>query len=295
MKSNSPYLLEQKRSRLLFLLPGLCLYSCLIVLPALWSLGISFFKWDALTPMEFVGFQNYRYLFTQDYVFWGAVKNNAIWIVLALCFTVVLGLLFALLINRPFRGRTFLRAVLYFPYIVSSSIVAIIWIWVYHKQFGMYNGILELLNLSQFNKAWTADPNTALYAVFIADCWHAVGQPMVLFLAGLQTIPRDLLEAAYIDGAGRFRTFFHVTLPLLKETTFIVVATQITHALKVYDLIANMTGGGPANSTDTLATWMVTTSFSSHKFGAGAAISWLMTVIMMFIIIPYVLNVARDD
>ena len=142
---------------------------------------------------------------------------------------------------------------------------------------------------------WTADPGIALFCVFAASAWQSVGQPMILFLAGLQTLPVEVLEAAKIDGAGKIKGFFYVTVPLLKETFVIVLATQIITSMKVFDIVMGMTAGGPANSTQTLATYMYSQSFLWDHWGRGTAIAVVMLIIMMLIVVPYITFSARRE
>ena len=283
------------KSRYLFLLPGLLIYICIIVAPAFYSLFLSLFSWNGVSPVKtFVGVKNYIDIVTKDPVFWVALKNNLIWIVLTFVFTIPTALLFAVTINRKFIGRTFVRGIFYFPYILSGITVAIIWSWVYHPQLGMYVNVMQKMNLPQFAKAWLADPKVAFYAIYVAGFWHVVGQPMILFLSGLQTIPVEMTEAASIDGANKWQNFVHITLPMLKETTFIVIATQIIQSLKVYDIIQGMTGGGPAQKTHTLATWMVTQTFTFNNIGTGTAMAWILVFVCMIVVIPYVAATAKD-
>ena len=142
---------------------------------------------------------------------------------------------------------------------------------------------------------WLSDPKIALYCVFAAALWQGVGQPMLYFLAGLQGIPQELYEAAAVDGAGKVATFFNVTIPQLKETFVIVLATLVIASLKVYDVVYVMTNGGPVNSTQTLASYMYAQTFSYSNLGTGSAIVVVMMVMMMVIIIPYVLYTTKDE
>lgn len=281
------------RTKWLFLLPGFFIYCAIIVLPALYSLYLSLFKWNGVSPVKkFVGLSNYVNLVTKDAVFKIAFRNNLIWMLLSICVTITAALLFALLINRRFFGRTLIRSVLYFPYILSGIVVSIIWSWVYHPQMGLLNAILNALGLE--SRALLANTSTALISVYVASFWHSVGQPMILFLAGLQTIPYELTEAARIDGANRVQTFFAVTLPMLGETFFIVFATQVIQSFKIYDMVRAMTGGGPAQSTQTLATWMITQTFTFTNIGTGTAIAWCMVLVLMVIVIPYAMVTAKE-
>lgn len=292
MKDNE--LVGGKR-RYLFLLPAFIAYSAIIIAPAFYSFYLSFFKWNGIAAKKiFVGFSNYTNLITKDETFQIAIKNNVIWVILTIVFTICISLLFAMLINRQFQGRTLLRAVLYFPFVLSTVIVAITWAWVYQPQLGLFNGIMNLLGLPQFTKSWLADIDSAFFAVFVASCWHNIGSPMILFLAGLQTIPKELYEAAVMDGANKVQTFLHITIPRLHETFVIVGATQIISALKVYDLIRTMTNGGPANQTQTVATYMVTQSFTYANVGIGSAMAWILVFVLMIIVIPYIIFMAKE-
>lgn len=282
-------------SRYLFLLPGGLVYFLIILLPAFYSLYLSFFKWNgADRNKEFVGIDNYVNLIVNDPVFKRALVNNTIWIVLTVCAVVPVALLFAVLINQKFKGRTVVRGILYFPSILSGITVAITWNWVYHPQLGLYNNFVKLIGQPELAKAWLADSKTAFFAIFLAGFWHIIGLPMILFLSGLQTIPSDILEAASIDGASRLQRFFRVTIPMLRETFIIVLANQLIQSLKVYDIITGMTAGGPANSTQTLATWMVTQTYTFNNVGTGTAIAWVMVLVCMLIVIPYVMFMTRE-
>ena len=279
-----------------FLAPALIVYLSVVIYPTFYSLYLSFFDWNGLATTEksYVGFQNYIQLFQNDWVFLTTLKNNVFWIVMTLCVTVVLALLLAMLINLNFRGRTLLRGVLYFPYVMSGVMVATTWVWVYHPQLGLLNNLLKEIGLGQYQLSVLSKSSTALMGCFVAGCWHFLGSPMVLFLSGLQTMPRDVLEAAYVDGANVLQCFFRVKLPLLRETLLVVFATQIISCMKVYDIVYCMTGGGPSESTQTLATWMVINTFTYSKVGYGMAISWVMLALMLIVIIPYIAYQAKD-
>ena len=282
-------------SRYLFLLPAVVIYCSVVVYPTFYSLFLSFFKWNGIAPVkEFVGLNNYINLFTTDSVFKMALRNNFLWMCMTILFTVTLALCFALLLNMKFRGRTVARGILYFPYILSGVIVAVTWQWIYHPQLGLLNNFLSAIGKPEWMYPVLSETNTAFPAVFIAGLWQYVGQPMILFLAGLSTIPTDLTEAAHIDGANKIQCFFRITLPMLKETTMIVLATQIINSMKVYDIVYAMTGGGPAQSTQTLATWMVTQTFTFAKLGTGAAISWIMVLLSAVIVVPYVIYQSKN-
>ncbi len=278
-----------------FLLPALAIYLSVIVGPALYSLYLSLFNWNGVAATKiFVGLGNYLNLITSDAVFLIAIKNNILWTVLSLVLTITTALCLAMILNQNFRGRTVFRGIFYFPYILSGIVVALMWSWIYHPQLGFLNSLLDSIGLHRLQKGWLSEPGIAFFAVFVAALWQAVGAPMVLFLAGLQTIPKEMYESTKIDGASSWQTFAYVTIPLLKETFVIVVATTLISSMKVFDIIFAMTGGGPAQSTQTLTTWMYMQTFTFANIGTGTAISWILVVVVMLIAVPYVLYMSRD-
>lgn len=287
--------LRKKKSRYLFMLPALLIYCIVVVAPAIYSVSLSFYKWNGLGTKTFVGLKNYLNLFTVDVVFKTALKNNIIWIILTMIFASSLALAFAMVLNRSFKGRVVYRAIFYFPYMLSWVVIGIVWKWIYNPNIGFMDELLKLIGLGDLNIKWLSDPKIALYCVFVAALWQSVGQPMLYFLAGLQSIPQELYEAARVDGAGKISLFFHITIPQLKETFVIVFATLVIAAMKVYDVVYVMTNGGPVNSTQTLASYMYSQTFSFSNLGTGSAIATIMMVMMMVIIIPYVLFTTRED
>ncbi|WP_419872599.1 carbohydrate ABC transporter permease [Candidatus Pristimantibacillus sp. PTI5] len=280
----------------LFIMPALLIYLTVIFFPAIYTFYLSFFSWNGVAPhKDFVGIQNYVDLIMNDSVFLRALKNNLQWTIGSLVFIMGTGLLLALLLNRKMKGRVLFRGVFYFPFVLSGIVVASGWAWMYNPTQGFINKVLELAGLDSWTHAWLAEPKTALYAVFVAALWQGVGQPMVLFLAGLQTIPADPYEAAIIDGAKKYQSFWYITLPLLRETFVIVIATTMIASMKVYDIIYGMTGGGPAESTQVLSSWMYYQTFRFANIGSGSAISLFLVLITMVVIIPYVLYTTRKS
>ena len=283
-----------KGSAYLFILPAFIIYTSVIMVPALNSAWVSLHSWNGMDPMVFIGFENFRHLFTEDLVFWTALRNNLTWMVMTLVFMVSASLGLAMLLNAKYRGRTFFRGLFYFPFVLSGILVGITWSWMYNVQFGFFNEFFSLIGLEHLRHTWIGDPDGALFYVFLAALWRGIGAPMILFLAGLQTIPKDVLESAQIDGAGGIKQFFLIKLPLLKETFIIVLATQIIGSMGVFEIIVSTTGGGPGNTTQVLATYMVQQTFAFANMGMGAALSTIMLVLMMIIVIPYVLFTTKE-
>ncbi len=279
-----------------YLLPAIALYGYFIVYPMLDSVRLSFFKWSGFrteTP-EFVGWANYIKMFTQDPVFWKAFTNSVIWVVLSLAIPMIIGLLLALALNRKIIGRNVMRSVFYIPAVFASITVAAMWRWIYNPTMGLINELLTQLGLESWAQSWLGDPKFAFYSVFVASIWQAVGFPMILFLAGLQGVPPELVEAAKLDGANSWQVFRNVTLPALRPTTVVVVIMTIINSLKVFDLIVGMTGGGPAQSTQVLALWSYTQSFTNHQFGEGGAVATILLLVCLVLVVPYLTWSMKD-
>lgn len=272
-----------------YLLPALLLYAAFLIYPMVESVRLSFFKWSgyATEPQEFVGARNFVRLFTVDTVFWTAFRNSLIWVVLSLAVPMLISLLLALALNQKVLGRNVFRSIFYLPAVFASITVAAMWRWIYAPSIGAVDQALTLLGLGSWSHEWLGDPNIALYSVFVAAIWQGIGFNMVLFLAGLQQVPAELVEAAQIDGANTWQRFWAVTMPALRPTTVVVVILTIINSLKVFDLIVGMTGGGPAQATQVLALWSYTQSFSNHNFGMGGATATVLLVISLALVIPY--------
>jgi hypothetical protein len=273
------------------MLPALIIYLSVIIFPIGYSLYISTHAGNGIAKMKFVGIDNYIKMF-KDPVMWISLKNTLIWILLTVLVTMTVALILALLLSKAFRGRTFFRAFFYFPCVISGISVAIIWRWIYNPQIGFINQFTKALGIN-FSQTWLSNEKVALYGLFAASLWQAVGQPMILFIAGIQAVPEDILEAADIDGAGKVRKFFSITAPLIKETFIMVISTLVIAAMKVYDIVKGLTDGGPNNSTQVLASYMYNQVYQYNNIGYGTAIAIFMVTIMLVIIVPYLIFTAK--
>ncbi len=276
-----------------FLLPATIIYLSVIVIPVFYSFYISLFRWNGISKMQWVGLSNYITLFTKDPIFHISIRNNLIWIALTLFLTMSVALLLAVLLNKQFHGRTFFRGFFYFPSVIAPIAVSIIWRWMYEPNFGFINQFAHTMGFTFF-QTWLSNPKTSLYAIFAANLWAVVGQTMILFLAGLQTISVDALEAATIDGAGAIKRFIHISIPYMRETFIIVFATLIIAGMKVFDIVMGLTAGGPNNSTEMLSTYMYSQSFRYNNVGMGTTVAAVMVLIMLFIIVPYISFTAKE-
>ncbi|MBY3098465.1 MULTISPECIES: carbohydrate ABC transporter permease [Rhizobium] len=273
---------------LILLVPALAIYAVFALYPMLNVVILSFQKWNGLDPQrQFVGLANYSAIFTKDPVFWVAFRNTVIWTTMSLIFPPMVGLLLALSLNQKIFGRNGLRAVFYLPVIIAPIAVATMWKWMYDPFFGLFSQLLTSWGMQGWINDWLGNRDIALYSVFVAYLWQTVGFSMVLFLAGLQNVSQTLVEAARIDGAGRWAVFKHVTLPALRPTITIVLVLSVISSLKAFDIVYGLTGGGPAQSTQMLALWAFTQAMQIFDFGRGAAISVVLLLITMAVVIPY--------
>ena len=270
------------------LVPALGVYTIFAIWPMIDVVILSFQSWNGLTEDRvFVGLQNYEHIFNSDPVYWVSFRNTFIWTILSVIFPPFIGLLLALGLNEQIFGRGAMRAIYYLPVIIAPIAVATMWRWMYDPFFGLFNQLLTGWGLQSLIRDWLGDRTIALYSMFVAFTWQSVGFSMVLFLAGLQSVDRSLVEAARIDGANRWQVFRYVTLPALQVSMTIVIVLSTITSLKAFDIVYGMTGGGPAQSTQMLAMWAFTQSMQIFDFGRGSAISVTLLLITLAVVVPY--------
>ena len=299
-----PLVVRRRRRRspfvtaLPFLAPALLAYVVFVIFPMVESVRLSFFEWTGFigTPQVFVGLKNYVKIFTQDPVFWTAFGNTVIWVVLSLIIPLTISLVLALALNRPLFGRNLFRSVFYIPGVLASIAVANMWRWIYNPNYGIGQSLGTAFGLPWLaDIQWLGDKNIALYAVFVAFVWQTVGTNMVLFLAGLQAVQQEHVEAARLDGANAWQVFRNVTFPALRPTMVFVTVLTFIGSIKVFDLVVGMTGGGPAQQTQVLALWSYQQSFGNHQYGMGNAIATVLLVVTLLIVVPYLVWTARQE
>lgn len=245
--------------------------------PVVASLLLSFTDYDLLTDPAWVGMQNYGEMFS-DGLFWQSLRVTAIYSVVSVPAGLVLGLALAVLLNYKMRGVMFFRSVYYLPTVISGVGVAMLWRWLFNSEFGIINVLLR--NVGIRGPAWLTDERWALSALIIASLW-SVGGTTLIFLAGLQGISQELYEAAEIDGAGRWRQFRNITLPLISHVTFFNLVLGVIGALQVFTDAFVMTRGGPNHATYFLAVYLYQNAFQYLKFGYSAAVAWVMFMIVL--------------
>ena len=278
----------------LFLLPALILYAVFVLFPIVQAVHYSFFKWNGLTPLsDFVGIANYQRALA-DPIFQGAVTHNMLIVALSLVVQIPFALGLALMLNRRFRGRLVLRLIFFAPYVIAEVITGVVWSLMLQPG-GLADGLLHAAGLGSLYQPWLADPSTVLLALFVIISWKYFGFHMILLLAGLQGIPRELDEAAAIDGASRRQAIRYVTLPLLGPTLRVSVFLSVIGALQLFDLVWVTTGGGPINASNTMATYMFTWGFKRFELGYGSAVAVVLFVFALIVALAYQRYVLRRD
>lgn len=271
---------------IIFLLPGLTLFLLFLFGPMMYSLRISFFNWKIVHPEQsvFIGLRNYARALS-DPIFQRAVLNTSAYTVITVIVKLILGFSVALLLNQAIPGRTFFRVAYYLPVITSWVIVSLLFEYMFNGQAGLVNYFLKnVLHLIPKNILWFADPILALVPIVLLDIWKGVGWGAIIFLAGLQTIPTELHEAARVDGADSAEQLRYITLPLLRPTLVFLVVVLVIGGLNAYIPFLLMTNGGdPLDLTHSVLTLMYDATFSRIDFGYGAAISYLLTIFVFLI------------
>ena len=278
----------------LFMLPALALYGLFVLFPIIQAARYSLYDWNGLEPLDnFVGLANFERALS-DPVFLGSVSHNALIVVLSLVVQVPFALGIALMLNRRFPGRAVLRLIFFAPYVIAEVITAIVWSLMLQPN-GLADHLLTAIGLEDAYHPWLADPDTVLIALFFIITWKYFGFHMILMLAGLQGIPRELEEAAAIDGASRRQALRYVTLPLLGPTIRVSVFLSIIGSLQLFDLVWVTTRGGPVNASNTMAVYMFDRGFVRFQFGYGSAVAVILFLICFVLALAYQRWVLRRD
>lgn len=261
----------------IFISPFILGFVLWFLIPAATAGWLSFQEWNLLAPPKPVGFANFQKLWTDD-LLWQSLKVTTIYTVVSVPVGLVLGFALALLLNTSVRGITVFRTIFYLPSIVPAVANAVLWVWIFNTEFGLANAGLSALGLTKIK--WLQDPEWALPAMILVALW-GFGGGMVIYLAGLQGIPRTFYEAAEIDGAGRWAKLRHITLPLMSPVLFFNLIIGIIGSYQVFTQARLMTNGGPQNSTLVYVLYLYRTSFENLKMGYAAALAWLLFAIIM--------------
>jgi raffinose/stachyose/melibiose transport system permease protein len=278
----------------LFLLPALALYVLFVLFPIVQAAHYSLFKWNGLQPLtDFIGLKNYQVALANG-AFRSAVGNNVLIIVLSLAIQIPFSLSLAVLLNRRFPGRAIFRLIFFLPYVLSEAITGIVFSLMLRPE-GIVDATLSNASLGGVIQDWLGDGSIVMLTLFVIISWKYFGFHMIILLAGLQGIPHEIEEAALIDGAGRWQTFRHISLPLLGPTLRVSVFLSMIGALQLFDVIWVMTKGGPVGASNTMAILMFKSGFTSQQMGYGSALAVILFVCALVLALAYQRLVLRRD
>jgi len=266
----------------LFIAPAMFGFLAFLIYPIIASVAISFMDWNIISTPKWTGFDNYVTLIG-DETFQISVLNTFKWIIVYIPMSVTLSFILALAAELPLKGIKTLRTIFYLPVVSPLLVVALLFVWLYNPEFGLINYILSFFGIPQIG--WLTNPNLAIFSIAFMTTWKMGGYNMIIFLAGLNGIPRTLYEAADLDGIGPLQKVFYIKLPLITPAIFYVVVMAVIYAFQVFSEIYVMTKGGPGYSTYTMAFYLYQNAYNFGKMGYGSAMSLVMTVIILIVTI----------
>ncbi|MFN8494365.1 MAG: sugar ABC transporter permease [Caldilineaceae bacterium] len=269
----------EERLAWLFVLPVVLGIAVFQVYPTLFSLYASMTQWNLLTPPRWVGMRNYGELFTTDRFFFQTMRNTGVYTLGVVVPAMILALVFAILLNQEILGKYFYRAIYFIPVIAPAVAVALLWRWLYEPNFGIINSALRAIGIA--GPAWLGNTKWAMTAVIIESIWAGLGFNIVIFLAGLQGISREYYEAAAIDGAGFFRQFYSITLPLLSPVTFFILVTGVIGTFQDFTVPFIMTEGGPAGATQLVVMYLYGLAFRLQNMGTASAVAYVVFLVIV--------------
>lgn len=263
---------------LMFVLPALIPLGIFWLFPMCEAIFMSFTDWDYMSSTyNIVGFDNYKSIFS-DSMFYDALKNTFVFTLGTLIPTIAGGLFTAVLLKRKLTGSAIYKAVIFSPWVTPTVVISIVWSWIFEPKYGLANYILQLLNLPK--SPWLESSDTAMYAVILVTIWKGFGWAMIFYLTALERVPRELYEAAAVDGAGRWQKFKSITLPLISPTTFFLTIITTIDSIKAYDQIQVLTQGGPSGSTRTILYLYYQTAFENFNIGEATSIAVILLIIV---------------
>jgi multiple sugar transport system permease protein len=280
----------------LFILPSFLIIATFLFYPIGTVFYYAFQHYDISAPFynKFAGFDNFIKIFTADKLFFPSLWTSLKWVVSQVGLQLVFGLLFAVMLNQTFRLRGFVRAIAFIPWAISGVLASVMWSLMYNEHMGVFNDILMKLGIISEPQAFLASTSSAFIAVVIAELWRGIPFFAITLLASLQSIPEELYEASDIDGANKWESFIHITLPHLKNTIVLTTLLRTVWEFNNVDLIFNLTGGGPANSTTTLTMYIANLAVNGSDFGYGSALT-VISFILLFVFAMVYLKITRYE
>lgn len=275
---------------MLFVVPTVAMYFLFFIYPTITSFVFGFTDWDGLNARQFIGLDNFVNAF-KDAEFRSSIWNNLIILLFSCCIQVPLIIVFSLLISNIKRFQGFYKTTVFMPSILSTSIIGILWGYIYDPDVGLLNNFLSLFGIDPIY--WLAEPKWAMFSILLTNAWQWMGFYIVLILAAILGIPKEIDEAAMIDGATGVQRAWYLTVPLIRPIVNVVIMLSIAGALRVVDIVLVMTGGGPAGSTEVMASYMVNKAIKYGDYGYGSALSIIIFVIALILTALYQLLIAR--
>ena len=286
---------SNKLQILIFLLPALILFCGVLIAPIGASLYYSFFKWDGLGAKEFLGFANYRELFSSNAIgFIKALRNSLLLAALSVFLQLPLALALALTLGKKIKGERVFLSVYFMPVLISTVVIGQLWLKIYNPDYGILNVALRALGLENMTRIWLGDKRVARGAVFVPTLWQYVGYHMLLLYAGVKSVPTELREAATLDGATDWQVNRYIVLPYIKSIIRVSVIFAVTGSLKSFDLIYVLTNGGPLHATEVPSTLMINMLFLRNRYGMGSAIA-VMLILLCFAFALLINMIFREE
>lgn len=276
-------ILKKRFSQYLYLAPTFFMLILFVYYPIVVNFGYSFFEFNSFNPEKlFVGLNHYTALL-QDPIFYTSLINNLTYVAISVIFQVLGGLVLAAILEDVIFRKVapFLRTIYFIPVLISMAVIGILFTYVYNPQIGLLNAFLELIGLESLATGWLGNTNTAIFAVIFVSQWQSVGYAAMLYILTIQKIPQELYEAATIDGAGKVKQFFHITVPQAKEMMFVLSVYTITGSFLVFNEVYVLTGGGPSNSSQVLSTYLFEKAFVDMQSGYASAIANVMLILTL--------------
>lgn len=284
MKKTQSTNIKSTLSNYLFVLPAIIMFCVFSIYPFYEVFHLSVLKWNGISSQKvFVGFSHFKDIIFNNPIWWQSVWHAALVTLLALTVQNVLALALAIACDRDIKGGRFYRVIFYIPPILSGIVVGLIWNWIFEGNFGLLNYWLEGIGLSNATRAWLADPKTALSCVAIIHMWKGFGWGFIIMLAGLQGIPRELYEAARVDGATPWQVFWYVTMPLMIPVFVLVSILTMLGTMQIYDIIVSTTGGGPGFHTEVPITRILVNMLGFGKFGYACAMGLVFGALLLIV------------
>lgn len=278
MKTKSKLARRQNLFGYLFILPAFLIIGVFSLYPIINGLYLSFCSWDGLGEVQFNGVENYAAMFT-DEVFGTALMNTFIFVVGTVPAIIILSLLFAYLLNQKIAGKKFFRSIYFLPSVTSGVAIAMIWKWIFNDNTGLLNSVLYSMGFDSVN--WITSSQFSLISVMIMSVWKSLGTNIIIMLAALQGVPRDLYEASSMDTKSGFKKFIHITVPMISPTIFLIMVMSVIGAFQAFDQVMALTGGGPGNSSMVVVLYIYNQAFKNFNMGYASTLAYALLIIIL--------------